>query len=80
MRIARISALLVIAWTIGACAQKPAPETPKAQDWPAFVQQFVDSFMEAHPMMAFTAGRKEYAGRFPDWSAQGIAAEIARLK
>jgi uncharacterized protein (DUF885 family) len=44
------------------------------------VQKFADGFLEAHPMMAFAAGRKEYAGRFPDWSAAGIAAEIKRLK
>ena len=44
------------------------------------MQQFVDDFLAAHPTMAFAAGRKEYAGQLPDWSREGIAAEIARLK
>ena len=80
MNTARIPALLCLVVAFAACGKKPEPEARPAQDWPAFVQQFVGEFMEAHPMMAFAAGRKEYAGRFPDWSANGIAAEIARLK
>ncbi|MGH8204656.1 MAG: DUF885 family protein, partial [Steroidobacteraceae bacterium] len=80
MKIARIPVLLCLLVAFAACGKKPEPEARPAQDWPAFVQQFADDFMEAHPMMAFAAGRTEYAGRFPDWSANGIAAEIARLK
>ena len=80
MRTAPFTAILLLAVTLGACGQKSGQEARKDLDWPAFVQQFADSWMEAHPMMAFTLGRKEFAGRFPDWSPQGIAAEIARLK
>ena len=80
MRISRLATFLVLALALGSCGKTPEPQAPKEPDWSAFVQQFVDGFMEAHPMMAFTAGRKEYAGRFPDWSAKGIATEIARLK
>jgi uncharacterized protein (DUF885 family) len=80
MRNNSVTVVLVLALALGACGREPDPEPGKAQDWPSFVQQFTESWMEAHPMMAFAAGRKEYAGRFPDWSAQGIATEITRLK
>lgn len=80
MRIARLAALVVLAGFLGSCAKAPEPAPKKEPDWPAFVQGFVESFMEAHPTMAFAAGRKEFAGRLPDWSSAGIAAEIARLK
>jgi uncharacterized protein (DUF885 family) len=71
---------LSILLALGACGRESVPEAPSAQVWPAFVQRFVDDWFEAHPMMGFAAGRKEYAGRFPDWSAAGLAAEVSRLK
>ncbi len=80
MRHVLVSAILLFTTVLGACGKEPAPDEGKALDWPAFVQQFEEDWFEAHPMMAFSAGRKEFAGRFPDWSANGIAAEIARLK
>jgi hypothetical protein len=76
----RVAILALVALTLVACGREPEPKARPAEEWPAFVQQFVDDWLEAHPMMAFTAGRKEYAGRFPDWSAQGLAAEVTRLK
>ena len=80
MRSAPVVAVVLLSLALGACGKKPEPQARKEPDWPAFVQQFADGWMEAHPMMAFAAGRKEYAGRFPDWSANGIASEIRRLK
>src|SRR5262245_54311158 len=80
MRTAPFTAILVLTVALGACGQKPEPQARQQADWPSFVQKFADDFLEAHPMMAFAAGRKEYAGRFPDWSSQGISAEIKRLK
>jgi uncharacterized protein (DUF885 family) len=71
-------AAVLLSALLAACGQKPAPAAESG--WPAFVQQFVDDFLAAHPTMAFAAGRKEYAGQLPDWSREGIAAEIARLK
>ena len=71
---------LSILLTLSAGARESGPEAQDAQDWPAFVQRFVDDWFEAHPMMGFAAGRKEYAGRFPDWSAAGLAGEVSRLK
>ncbi len=79
MRIATLAAV-ALAVLISACGGKPAPASVPAPDWPAFVGRFVDTYLEAHPTMAFAAGRKEFAGRLPDWSAAGIAAETRRLK
>ncbi|HEX9707121.1 MAG TPA: DUF885 domain-containing protein [Steroidobacteraceae bacterium] len=80
MRSAILSAILLLSAVLSACGKEPAPDARKALDWPVFVEQFADDWLEAHPMMGFSAGRKEFAGRFPDWSENGIAAEIARLK
>jgi hypothetical protein len=80
MRVPAALIVLQLAVALGACGDKPAAASREEADWQVFVQQFVDDWLEAHPMMAFAAGRKEYAGRFPDWSKPGIAAEIARLK
>ncbi len=80
MRIVPVAVVLLLSLSLGACGRKPEQQAHQEKDWPAFVQQFTDSWMEAHPMMAFAAGRKEYAGRFPDWSPSGIATEVKRLK
>jgi uncharacterized protein (DUF885 family) len=89
MRTARIVAVFLLSLAIGACGKRPAtdaaptaaapPPTQASSDWPAFVDGFVAAWLEAHPMAAFAAGRREYAGRFPDWSRQGLESEVARL-
>lgn len=55
---------------------------PDAGDsrWPEFVERFTEDWMAAHPVYAVTAGRHEFDGQFPDWSADGIRAEIGRLR
>jgi hypothetical protein len=80
MRSSLFGALIVVSLTLSGCGKEPAPEAREAHDWPAYVEQFADDWFEAHPMAGFSAGRKEFAGHFPDWSAIGIAAEITRLK
>ena len=77
---ARLPALLFMALAVIACGKQDEPKAPAEPDWPAFVEQFVEDWFVAHPMMGFAAGRTEFAGRFPDWSAKGIAGEVARLK
>jgi len=49
------------------------------QSWEAFVNEFLESYFAAHPDFAVGAGRHEFDGKLPDWSAAGIAAEIKRL-
>jgi uncharacterized protein (DUF885 family) len=43
------------------------------------VQRFLDDYFGANPTFAVYQGKHEYDGKFPDWSAAGIEAEIARL-
>ena len=49
------------------------------QEWTAFVDGFIESYLAAHPQFAVVAGRHEYDGLLPDWSAEGIQSEIERL-
>jgi uncharacterized protein (DUF885 family) len=72
---------------LAACGQREAPSPQQAgapatadQDsWTAFTTRFVEEWFEAHPLFAVQAGRHEYDGKFPDWSAAGIEREITRL-
>ena len=52
---------------------------PRSAVWDAFVTEFIESYFQAHPPYAVMAGRHEFDGQLPDWSASGIAKEIARL-
>lgn len=49
------------------------------EDWNLFVDQFIENHLKAHPAFAVVAGRHEYDGVLPHWSAQGIQGEIRRL-
>lgn len=50
-----------------------------AQDWDKFVTRQLEDYLSAHPQFAVMQGRHEYDGQLPDWSREGINAEIARL-
>jgi uncharacterized protein (DUF885 family) len=47
--------------------------------WSSVREALIEAYLEAHPVFAVVAGRHEYDGRLPDWSAAGIANEIRRL-
>ena len=47
-------------------------------DWQRFVESYIEGYLAAHPAFAVAQGRHEYDGMLPDWSAEGIAREIAR--
>jgi len=68
--------------TPGAVAPKasPAEDEPPNARWEPFVDRYIESFLAAHPAFAVVQGRHEYDGQLQDWSAEGIAREIARLK
>jgi len=53
---------------------------PKRQSWSAFVNEFIEDYFVAHPDFAVRAGRHDFDGKLPDWSAEGIATEISRLR
>ena len=47
--------------------------------WSAYVEEFLQAHFTAHPDQAVRAGRHEFDGQLPDWSAEGLAKEIKRL-
>ena len=60
--------------------QPPQTGAPEAlTPWQGFVERYIEDFLAAHPAFAVAQGRHEYDGMLPDWSAEGIAGEIARL-
>jgi uncharacterized protein (DUF885 family) len=71
---------------IAACSREPAPPAStgtveaKLSEWDGFVNRYIEDSLKANPFMAVDAGRHEFDGKAPDWSAQGIANEIARLR
>jgi predicted small lipoprotein YifL len=88
-----LSALALL--SVAACGQKSptepaqapdAAEVPatadaasKKADWAAFRDAFQEDTFAADPGFAVSQGRHEFDGQLPDWSADGIAKEIARL-
>ncbi len=70
---------------IASCSKEPPPapaDTAAARpaQWEGFVNRFIEDSLKASPFFAVDMGRHEFDGRAPDWSAQGFANEIARLK
>src|ERR1041385_2737602 len=58
---------------------RPAMNTTGAGDWDAYVNQFIEDYFKSHPDFAARAGRHEFDGKLPDWSAAGFQAEAKRL-
>src|SRR5450631_3806180 len=77
----------LIAGAITGCQRAPEPPPPKAaaapalagNGWANFRDDFLDAYFKAERALAVYAGRHEFDGQLPDWSAGGIAHEIARL-
>jgi uncharacterized protein (DUF885 family) len=84
-RIAMAVAIALSTLTLAACDREPAstskPATTAANDeWPKFVDRFVEDYFVANPATAVMLGRHEFDGQLPDWSAAGIQRAIARLE
>jgi uncharacterized protein (DUF885 family) len=60
----------------GAAVSSDGGET----NWTTTRDALIEDYLKAHPVFAVVAGRHEYDGRLPDWSAEGIAGEIRRLR
>ena len=55
--------------------------TPRASsEWTDFQTRFVARYFELAPTFAASQGRHEFDGRLPDWSEDGIAAQIEFLR
>ncbi len=60
-------------------AQESSSSTTTQASWTEVRDALVEDYLKAHPAFAVVAGRHEYDGLLPDWSAAGIGAEIRRL-
>ncbi|MDY6947846.1 MAG: DUF885 domain-containing protein, partial [Pseudomonadota bacterium] len=58
--------------------EPPAPVVNVA--WSKYVDEFVESYFRANPTFAVWQGRHEFDGQMPDWSAEGIKKEVARME
>ncbi len=82
-----LCAALVGALFVSACGKKEEAQSTaaaeaavqKAKEWVSFRDAYIEEFFKAHPTAAVGAGRHEFDGQLPDWSAEGIAAEVKRL-
>src|SRR5262249_5657738 len=84
-----VRALAALSLALSACgspsgpAPKPvapvAPAAPLRDRWAEFADRFIESYFRANPFFAVQVGRHEFDGQMSDWSAAGIAAEVARL-
>jgi hypothetical protein len=85
LRLALAAAFVFLFFSI-ACQQQATPPTNQSAmtgshstSWDSYVSEFLESYFVAHPDFAVRAGRHEFDGKLPDWSAEGIAKEIKRL-
>ncbi len=86
----RIVGILVIMTVLtslsvsGGCSQDATSERQAASStdstWTAYATRFVEEYFRAQPSFAVVSGRHEYDGKLPDWSADGLRAEGARLE
>ena len=85
-RLALLSSIAAL--LLAACGESPAPAeappppepVPEVSAWDVFIDEQIEAHLQAHPAWAVSQGRHEFDGRLPDWSEDGIKAEIARLK
>ena len=76
------AAIMVLA-VVGCSGSAPPPAAAKKTadaQWNAYHDQFIEAYFKAQPFFAVQAGRHEFDGMMPDWSAQGLSAEVARLR
>ena len=74
-----VASLLALALLLLAAGCREGSSSTTSKEWDAYVSQFLDSYFSAHPDVAVIAGRHEFDGKLPDWSAEGIKKEIQRL-
>ncbi|MEZ5937748.1 MAG: DUF885 domain-containing protein [Hyphomonadaceae bacterium] len=74
-----VAAAGLAAAVLAGCTKTDEAAKGADADWPSFVNAWIESDLKANPTFAFYEGREEYAGQFPDWSADGLKAESDRL-
>src|SRR5256885_9093590 len=58
---------------------QPPMTVSDSKSWDSYVNEFIESYFVARPDFAVRAGRHEFDGKLPDWSAEGLKKEVARL-
>jgi len=71
---------LAAAALAGALLAAVAPAAPGDAGWDAHVAKFIEESFAANPTFAVYAGRHEFDGRLPDFSAAALQKEAARLE
>jgi hypothetical protein len=71
-------ALLALAVAVG-CKSEGGSSAPPASGWDGTVQTFIEDYFKRNPTFAVYQGKHEFDGQFPNWSAEGIADDIAWL-
>ena len=80
-----VAAVFAFLLSATACQQttppnnQPAMNVSDSKDWDSYVNEFLEAYFVAHPDFAVRAGRHEFDGKLPDWSAEGFAKEAKRL-
>jgi uncharacterized protein (DUF885 family) len=88
----RTLCIITVLAALAGCDRSPTPADSKTGrateipepvvnvEWSKYVDEFVDGYFRAHPSFAVASGKHEFDGQLPDWSAEGIKKEIARLE
>ena len=74
MRYAAVAAI-----TIAFQSYASAAQADSARAWDAFTHDFIEATFKAQPHFAVWAGRHEFDGKLPDWTANGLKQEVQRL-
>ena len=80
-----LAAAFAVLLCFAACQQTTQPQnqtTVKANDsadWDSYLNGFLEAYFVARPDFAVRAGRHEFDGKLPDWSAEGLAKQIKLL-
>jgi hypothetical protein len=88
MRAGLFGTAAMLALALSACRVSDSPEgsaagsgsAAQAQDWPGFVNQFIEATFRSSPGFAVAQGRHEFDGQIGDLSGTAIDAEVKRLK
>ena len=83
LRLALVIAFAITMLSVGCQTiqptDQPAASTTNSKAWDSYVNEFIEAYFVAHPDFAVRAGRHEFDGKLPDWSAEGLATEGRRL-
>jgi hypothetical protein len=82
LALAAVFALLLLSV---ACQQTTPPgnqtnmNTSDAKAWDSYLNEFLEAYFVARPDFAVRAGRHEFDGKLPNWSAEGLSKEVKLL-